>query len=208
LVLVLFRRRRLRPQHAVVALCAILIFAYGANTVLSLRHAYRQTLHYAAATLESVARSAETGISHSLFEIDATLLGVDRLLATVLAERQWDEPSVTTLLRQFDEQKLGIGRLLILDAKGRQVNGSRLTADGARNYADSALFTTHQSGGSSKPFIGLPEHSASSDDWILMISHPLMGNDPLSGVIAAEVPLTMFSDLFAATVTNGITQIA
>jgi hypothetical protein len=129
----------------VIVLGAVLVLAYGASTFLSLRHAYQQTLRDATATLESMARSAETGTSHLLFEIDATLLGVDRMLGTVLSGMQWEDPAVETLLRQFDEQKLAITELLILDNKGREVNRSRSAPGRARNYTDSALFTSHRS---------------------------------------------------------------
>jgi signal transduction histidine kinase len=190
----------------VIALCAILIIAYGASTVLSLRHAYRQAFRDASAALKSTARSAETGTSRSLFEIDATLLGVDRMLAAVLSGAQWDDPSVTRLLRQFDEQKLAISELLILDAQGREVNRSRSGIDGARNYADNAFFTAHQSGSAPKLFIGSPEHTAANDDWVIIVSRPLTRNNLLSGVIAAVVPVTTFGDFFAATVTGGATQ--
>lgn len=205
---VVFRRRRLRPQHAVIALCAILIIAYGASTVLSLRHAYRQAFRDAGATLTGTARSAETGTSQSLFEIDATLLGVDRMLAAVLSRAQWDDPSVTRLLRQFDEQKLAISELLILDAQGREVNRSRSGIDGARNYTGDAFFAAHQSGGAPKLFIGSPEHTAANDDWVIMVSRPLTRNNLLSGVIAAVVPVATFGDFFAATVTGGAAQIS
>ena len=204
---VVFRRRRLRPQHAVIALCAILIIAYGASAVLSLRHAYRQAFRDAGATLTGTARSAETGTSQSLFEIDATLLGVDRMLAAVLSRAQWDDPSVTRLLRQFDEQKLAISELLILDAQGREVNRSRSGIDGARNYTGDAFFAAHQSG-APKLFIGSPEHTAANDDWVIMVSRPLTRNNLLSGVIAAVVPVATFGDFFAATVTGGAAQIS
>src|SRR4029077_9031889 len=53
---VVFRQRRLRPQHAVIVLGAVLVLAYGASIFLSLRHAYQQTLRDGTATLESMAR--------------------------------------------------------------------------------------------------------------------------------------------------------
>ena len=105
-----------------------------------------------------------------LFEIDATLLGVDRMLGTVLSGMQWEDPAVETLLRQFDEQKLAITELLILDDKGREVNRSRSAPGRARNYADSALFTAHRSGGPSTLFIGSPERSNVNGDFFLRLA--------------------------------------
>ena len=204
---VVFRQRRLRPQHAVIVLGAVLVFAYGASIFLSLRHAYQQTLRDGTATLESMARSAETGTSHLLFEIDATLLGVDRMLATVFSGMQWEDPAVKTLLRQFDEQKLAITELLILDDKGREVNRSRSAPGRPRDYADSALFTAHRSGGPSKLFIGSPERSTVNGDWSIM-SRPLIRDNIVCGVIAAEVPIATFGDLFNALVTTGATRVS
>jgi signal transduction histidine kinase len=205
---VVFRQRRLRPQHAVIVLGAVLVLAYGASTFLSLRHAYQQTLRDATATLESMARSAETGTSHLLFEIDATLLGVDRMLGTVLSGMQWEDPAVETLLRQFDEQKLAITELLILDDKGREVNRSRSAPGRARNYADSALFTAHRSGGPSNLFIGSPERSNVNGDWSIMLSRPLIRDNVVCGVIAAEVPIATFGELFNALVTTSATRVS
>ena len=205
---IVFRLRRFRPYHTVIALGAVLVVAYGASTFLSLRRSYQQTFRDAATTLESMARSAEAGTGHSLFEIDATLLGVDRMLATVFSGTPWDDPSVKTLLRQFDEQKLAISELLIVDDKGREVNRSRSALDRARNYADSAFFTAHRPGGSSTLFIGSPEHSNANGDWSIMVSRPLMRDNRLRGIIAAEVPIATFSDLFNAIVTTGATRIS
>lgn len=205
---VVFRQRRLRPQHAVIVLGAVLVLAYGASIFLSLRHAYQQTLRDGTATLESMARSAETGTSHLLFEIDATLLGVDRMLATVFSGMQWEDPAVKTLLRQFDEQKLAITELLILDDKGREVNRSRSAPGRPRNYADSAPFTAHRSGGPSTLFIGSPERSNVNGDWSIMLSRPLIRDNIVCGVIAAEVPIATFGDLFNALVTTGATRVS
>jgi len=207
-VTIVFRRRRLRPQHAVIAFCAVLVIIYGASTFLSLWRGHQQALDDAIATLESTARSAETGTAHSLFEIDATLLGADRMLATVLSGKQWNDRSVTTLLQQFDEQKLAVNRILILDDKGREVNQSHSTADGGRNYAGSAFFMAHQSGRASKLFIGSPERSATTDDWVVMVSRPLIRDNLFSGVIAAVVPIAAFSDFFAATAPTRGTRIS
>jgi signal transduction histidine kinase len=155
-----------------------------------------------------MARSAETVTSYSLFEIDATLLGVDRMLATVFSGTQWDDPAVETLLRQFDEQKLAITELLILDDKGREVNRSRSAPGRLRNYADSALFTTHRSGGPSTLFIGSPGRNSVNGDWSVMLSRPLIRDNIVRGVVAAEVPIATFSDLFNALVTTGATRVS
>jgi signal transduction histidine kinase len=205
---IVFRRWRVRPQHAVAVLSAVLVIVYGASTFLSLHRAYQQTLDDAAKTLESMARSAETGTSRLLFEIDATLLGVDRILATVFSETQWDDPLITNLLRQFDEQKLAISELLILDAEGREVNRSRPSDSDARNCADSAFFRAHRSGGAPRLFIGPPEHSNANGRWSIIVSRPLIRANLVRGVIIAEVPVTTFSEVFNATAATRATRIS
>src|ERR1700730_6730509 len=205
---VVFRQRRLRSQHALIVLGAVLVLAYAASTFLSLRHAYQQTLRDATATLESITRSAETCTSHLLCEIDATVLGVDRMVGTVLSGMQWEDPAVETLLRQFDEQKLAITELLILDDKGREVNRSRSAPGRPRNYTDSAFFTAHRSGGPSNLFIGSAERSNVNGDWSIMLSRPLIRDNIVCGVIAAEVPIATFGDLFNALVTTGATRVS
>jgi signal transduction histidine kinase len=204
----IFRQRRIRPQHAVIVVAAVLVIAYGASTCLLLRNSREQTLGNATATLESMARSAETCTRHSLFEIDAVLLGVDRMLATVFSGKQWEDPSVKALLRQFDEQKLAVTDLLILDDKGREVNRSRSAPGRAQGYADSAFFTAHHSAGDSALFIGSPERSDVSGDWFIMLSRPLTRGNIVRGVIAAEVPIATFEDVFSAIALTGTTQIS
>jgi hypothetical protein len=76
------RQRRVRPQRGVIALSVALIAAYGASTLWSLQRAHDQALRAAGTALESMARSAETGTTRSLFEIDAMLIGIERIVAT------------------------------------------------------------------------------------------------------------------------------
>jgi signal transduction histidine kinase len=207
-VTLIFQRKRLRPQRAVVVLSALLVIAYGASTFLSLRRGYQQTMRDAVATLESIARSAEIGTSHTLFEIDATLLGVDRILAAVLPATSWDDQSVKTLLRQFDEQKLAISELLILNGQGQEVNRSRSSNRRGPNYADSAFFSVHQAGMAPVLFIGSPEQTSENGDWSITMSRPLLRGKEFYGVIAAEVPITTFNDFFNAIATTGTTRIS
>jgi signal transduction histidine kinase len=202
------RIRRLRPQRAVIVLSAALVIGYGATILISLRHAYRQTLRDATATLEGMARSAETVTSHLLLEIDATLLGVDRMLATVFLGRQWDEPLIGTLLRQFDEQKLAIGEILILDDKGREVNSSRASGAAARDYAASNFFTVHRAAREPALFIGSPEQGGANGGWLMMMSRPLMRDGVFRGVIAAVVPITGFTDFFSTIAATDATRIS
>ena len=100
-----------------IALSAALIAAYGASTFWSLQRAHDQALRAAGAALESMARSAETGTTRSLFEIDAMLLGIERIVAAVLPTTALDGPALKTVLDQFNAQSLSVSDILILDAK-------------------------------------------------------------------------------------------
>lgn len=202
------RRRRFRLQHAVILLGAILVIGYGASTLLSISRGYRQTLHDEAATLESVARSAEIGTSKSLLEIDATLLGVDRMLATIFSGTRWDGPEVHALLGQFDQQNLAISEILILDDQGREINSSRAADGPARNDAHSALVAEHRSGAPVRLFIGPPEQNTKDGGWLIMLSRPLVRDGVVRGVIAAAVPIAAFTGFFQEIVTTDATQIS
>jgi signal transduction histidine kinase len=208
-VSILLRRwRGFRPQHAVIILGAVLVIAYGVSTFLSIRRGYQQTLHEAAATLESVAQSAEIGTSQSLLELDATLLGVDRLLTTVYSRTSWDDPEIHALLRQFDEQISAISEILILDREGREINSSRGADGHAKNYAKSSFFAEHLLGTPARLFIGLTEQNSKDGGWSIMISRPLVRDGIVRGVIAAAVPTAAFTDFFQEIVTTGTTRIS
>jgi hypothetical protein len=197
LVSILLRRpRRSRAQTAVILLGAVLVIAYGASTLLSIRRSYQQTLHDGNATLESVARSAEIGTSRSLFEIDAVLRGVDRMLTTVYSGTQWDDPEVHTLLGQFDEQTSAISEILILDDQGREINSSRAADGRPRNYANGTFFAEHRSEPPTGLSVRLPEQSTREGGWSIMMSRPLVRESVVRGVIAAEVPIAVFTGYF------------
>lgn len=206
---VAFRRvRRLWPRHVVIGLGAMLIMVYGASTLISLRRAHQQALYDAGASLEGTARSAEIGTTHLLFEIDATLSGVDRMLSTVFSGAQWDDPSVKVLLRQLDAQSLAVSDLLILDDQGREMNRSSSGDSRELDYADSAFFTAHQSGSGPTLFIGLPERRHANGGWSIMMSRPLLRDNGIRGVIAAEVPIAAFADFFSAIAATSATRIS
>src|SRR4029077_6367741 len=114
--------RMVRLQNAMMVLCAVLVSAYGASMYASLHRAYEQALNDAAATLESIARSSEVGTNRSIFEIDAALLGVERMLETLLPDAPLDSKPVKMLLDQFDDQTLVIRDILLIDTDGRLLN--------------------------------------------------------------------------------------
>jgi signal transduction histidine kinase len=186
----------------------MLVAAYGVSTLVSLHRAYQHALRDSSATLESIAHSAEIGTARSLFEIEATLMGVDRMLSTVFSGTPWNDPSIKTLLRQFDEQKLAISEIVIFDDKGREMNRSRSPQGRAGDYAERAFFTAHRSGASATLFIGPPEPGSANGGWSIMMSRPLVRDNTVRGVIAAEVPIAVFTDFFKSIITTGAMRIS
>jgi signal transduction histidine kinase len=191
--------RMIRLQNAMMVLCAVLVSAYGASMYASIHHAYQQTMDDATATLESIARSSEVGTNRSIFAIDAALLGVERMLETLLPNTPLDDPSVKLLLNQFDDQTLVVRDILLLDDNGHLMNeASWSRAD--EDYSHRAFFTVHRSGSPSL-YIGRPERGAGGG-WSVMISRPIWRHNRVVGVIAAEVPISVFTDFYNSVVAN------
>ena len=191
--------RMVRLQNAMMVLCAVLVSAYGASMYASIHHAYQQTMDDAAATLESIARSSEVGTNRSIFAIDASLLGVERMLETLLPETPLGDPAVKQLLNQFDDQTLVIRDILILDNEGRLLNRAGWPIPDA-DYSRRAFFTAHRSGSPSL-YIGRPERSEAGG-WSVMMSRPIWRHDKVVGVIAAEVPISVFTDFYNSVAAN------
>jgi signal transduction histidine kinase len=195
-------KRMVRLQNAMMVLCAVLVSAYGASMYASVRRAYLQTMTDATATLESIARSSEVGTNRSIFSIDAALLGVERMIETVLPQAPLDGPEVKRLVEQFNDQTLVLRDILILDNSGHLLNRAVWGAGSERDYSDRQFFTAHQSGGLPSLFIGRPERSRATGGWSVMMSRPLLRRDEVVGVIAAEVPISVFTDFYDSVVAN------
>jgi signal transduction histidine kinase len=194
--------RQVRLQNAMIVLCAVLVSAYGASMYASLHRAHRQALDDASSTLESIARSAEVGTNRSIFEIDAALLGVERMLDVILPDKPLTDRSVRTLLNQANDQTLVLRELLIVGADGRLINKSGSTVGPAQDLSDRPWFVAHQSGDLPSLFIGRPQRSRATGGWSITVSRPLLHRDAVAGVIAAEVPITVFTDFYGAVVAN------
>src|ERR1700724_381535 len=110
--------RHVRLQNAMIVLCTILVSAYGASMYGSLHRSYRQTLDDATGGLQSIARSAEVGTNRSIFEIDAMLLGVERMLETMLPDAPLTDVRVKKLLNQINDQTLSVRDILLVDTEG------------------------------------------------------------------------------------------
>src|SRR5487761_1681825 len=121
--------RRNRPRSTAPMLGAMLLIgAYGASAFCSLQRAHDQALQDAGAALAVMARSAESGTARSLFEVDAMLTGIERIVDQVLPKAALDSPALHTVLGQFNAQSLAVGDILILDAAGTVVNRTDATA--------------------------------------------------------------------------------
>jgi len=194
--------RLVRLQNAMMVLCAVLVSAYGASMYASLHRAYHQTLYDATGTIESIARSSEVGTNRAIFGIDAALLGVERMLETLLPDTPLDDRQVKALLAQFNDQTLVVRDILILDTSGRLLNKATWAAGPHQDFSKEPFFTAHQAGGLPSLFIGRPGRSRATGGWSVMMSRPLLRRDEVIGVIAAEVPITVFSDFYNSVVAN------
>lgn len=194
--------RMIRLQNAMMVLCAILVSAYGASMYASLHRSHQQTLDDAAGTLESIARSSEVGTNRAIFAIDASLLGVERMLETLMPDSPLDIRAVKMLLDQFNDQTLVVREILILDSQGHLVNKSGWSGDPERDYSKRPFFAAHQTDALPSLFIGRPVRSRATGGWSVMMSRPLVRHDQVIGVIAAEVPITVFTDFYDSVVAN------
>jgi signal transduction histidine kinase len=195
-------RQHIRLQNAMVVLCVTLVGAYGISTYTSLQRAHQQVIEDAIGSLESIARSAEVDTNRTIFEIDAMLLGAERMLDAMMPDTPFEARAVKTLLNQLNDQTLVVRDILILDDQGRLVNRAGAVASSAKSYADETFFKVHQGNGPSSLYIGPPERSRATGGWSIMMSRPLMRHDQVFGVIAAEVPITTFTDFYSAVVAN------
>ncbi len=202
------RQRRVRPQRGVIALSAALIAAYGASTLWSLQRAHDQALRTAGTALESMARSAETGTTRSLFEIDAMLIGIERIVDAVLPTTPLDGPVLKTVLDQFNAQSLSVSDILILDVSGNEVNRANAIPDHTLNDRHRAFFTAHRQGGPANLFIGDLGPGPVDGGWRIILSRPLTRKGVMLGVIAAEVPVATFTNFYNAIEANSDTRIA
>ena len=200
--------RHVRLQNAMIVLCTILVSGYGASMYGSLHRSYRQSLDDATGSLQSIARSAEVGTNRSIFEIDAMLLGVERLLETMLPNTPLDDHRVKQMLNQVNDQTLSVRDILLVDSEGRLLNTAGSTSTAQRNIADQPWFAAHQKGGLPSLYVGRPDRSRATGGWSIMVSRPLMQRDKTIGVVAAEVPISVFTDFYSSVVANSSVHVA
>ena len=200
--------RRVRPQHVVVALVGLLVLAYGASICVALDHSRRQALDDTTATLDSMSRSIEIGVNRILFEADTTMLGVSHMLANVLPGQPLDGPAVRTLLQQMDAQNLVVSDIVIVGAGGYELNASRQGFGASRDLSQQKFFTASRAGSAPALYIGQPEKDALTGHWSIMLSRPLALGDKQTGVVAVEVPLSVFTRFFGSVTAASAIRVA
>ncbi len=200
-------RQRVLPQHIVIALSGILLLAYGAGVYTTLEHARAQTVDDAIATIESMSRSIEMGTNQALIEADTTLMGVSRMLAEVLPDKPLGDPAVTALLRQLNEQNPVTRDIVIIGSGGRAVNAAA-SPIGQTWRAGRAFFAARNGTESRRLFIGAPMRDPTTGTWSIVLSRPLVEDGKRLGVVAAEMPISVFSNFFRSVVANDETQVS
>jgi signal transduction histidine kinase len=194
--------RMIRLQNAMMVLCAVLVSAYGASMYASIHRAYHQTMDDAIATLASIARSSEVGTNRSIFAIDAALMGVERLVDTLLPQAPLDGPAVKALLHQFDDQTLVVSDIMVFDLDGHLLNEAGWAAELGADVGRRPFLTAHVPGQPPALFIGRPHRSRASGGWSVIMSRPLSRGGKVVGIIAAEVPVSVFTDFYNSVVAN------
>jgi signal transduction histidine kinase len=111
------------------------------------------------------------------------------------------------MLQEFHRKSAEISDILILDNQGRLVEHADAAANPGRNYGAAPFFTAFRPGTPARLFVGAPEPRAPKDSWSIMMSRPLDHHGIRLGVVAAEVPIAIFDDLYRAIAPNGETRI-
>jgi len=201
-------RRYVRHGHIVVALTGILLLAYGASTYIALDRSHRQIFDDAVDTAVSMSRSIEIGTNRSIFEADTTLLGVSQMLSQVLPDQPLDGPEAKALLRQLSDQSLVVRDIMIIGPDGRELNTAASTTGPRRDDAKMPFFTAHQSEILPSLFVGAPARNPATGTWSIMLSRPLLRGTTRIGVVAAEVPISVFDNFFKSVVTTNDTEVS
>ena len=136
------------------------------------------------------------------------LLGVERMLETMLPDAPLTDVRVKKLLNQINDQTLSVRDILLVDTEGRLINTAGSTVTPQRDLAEQPWFTTHQKGGLPSLFLGRPQRSRATGGWSIMVSRPLMQRDKIIGVVAAEVPISVFTDFYSSVVANSSVHVA
>jgi len=194
-------RRRVRLSHAVIVLCALLVGADGISNFFSALRAYQHTISDAGAMLDAVARATELTANRAILDIDATVVEAQHAILAKLPDVPLTDASMTTLLRQYDEQARAISNMLIVDAQGRVVNSSNPVSTRARG-AELLSVPVSRLAAAPSLQVGSPLRGPGSGSWSILVGRPLIVDGNVIGLLAAEVPVTAFGNMFAAIAAN------
>jgi signal transduction histidine kinase len=97
---------------------------------------------------------------------------------------------------------------MVIDNTGREVNTAASTAGPARDDAKLAFFTAHENEILPALYVGPPSRNPRTGTWSIMLSRPLLRGETRLGVVAAEVPISIFANFFKSVVTTNATQVA
>ena len=201
-----FRRgKRLRLQHVAIVLSAVLVVAYRGSIAISLTHPYHQAVPDAVTIFEGMARSAEIEMSRSVDEIDGLLRVIERMLVTVLAGEPLGDSAIKTLLREVTDQSSAVSNIVILDGNARDIDAASATVGHIGNFGEP--LTTCNSGVLPLRLIERRDGGRSNEGWSILETRPLVRENGFRGAIVAEIPMTIFLDLYHGIVTSGGTQI-
>lgn len=161
-----------------------------------LRFRYEETLNEAAATAETLAKSAEIHTTRTLLSIDYMLVGLIEAMNMASADDADLASAMTPLLQQTSKQSLLVTDLFLVDMTGRRLMGAE-TAGAKLSYSDAPFFVAQQNGEAVSLLVGPPYRSAVTGRWSVVMSRKII-SDWFMGVIAAEVPTDAFSEFFQA----------
>jgi signal transduction histidine kinase len=195
--------RRIGLKQALATFSIALILAFAGILAQSSYRTHQQLVSDATMAAESIVRSVETSTERTISSIDATLMGMSQALASTWVGWPVNGATVEAGLRRPSSQAGAARDVLIIDENGRPVNGGSTMFGRSHSYADRDFFAAHRNAQSPGLFIGHPERDPVTGGWSIVMSRPLISADGFHGVVATEVPVRTFGELFASIVAPG-----
>ncbi|HEV2673557.1 MAG TPA: ATP-binding protein [Aliidongia sp.] len=202
--------RWLDLEAGIIGFSILAVIAFGTVLAFTLDRSRHAAIESAQATTRSLAVAAETATARTVLSIDAMLSAVAEALDKLPADAPLDGPQAHDLLRIFDDQNFSVRDILLIDAKGFQINDSASILRKARSLADRDFANTHGVGPDAQAlFIGRPARSQVTESWSIFMSRPIiLQGGRFTGRIAAEVPVDTFSDFYDKLNAGKATKIA
>ena len=191
--------RWLDLEAGIIGFSILAVLAFGAVLAFTLDRSRQSALDGSVSTTRSLAVAAETATARTVLSIDAMLSAVAEALDKMPDDAPLDGPAAHDLMRLFDDQNFSVRDILLIDARGFQVNDSTSTMRKPRSLADRDFALGHGSGPEAQAlFVGRPQRSPVTESWSVFMSRPVVLRDGMFvGRIAAEVPVDTFGDFFA-----------